>query len=110
MERFSGEKKDVIFPKLEFSIQEPRGDKNYMITFESTTEIQTQAYNAAIRAIAEEENLNIFHQIGTNSQSENPPGFHGWEIYSEEINTEDVRALFPKIQEKAQYYYNLFSS
>lgn len=91
-------------------IKEPQHDKNFMITFTAATTGEAMAYNAAIRSIFEEQSIIVFHQAGTSSNSENPPGYHAWEMFMQ-VDRETLEKLLPDISQKAhELYTTVFAS
>ena len=89
---------------VELLIKSPRGDKNFMIAFDSKSQKQCRAYNFAIETICREAGLQPFHQIGTTPDGSDSPGYHGWEMWKSEVSEKMLRELFPEIQAKAKWY------
>ena len=98
-------------PKLEnkdfreagLSIVEPQMDKNFMISFEAEDENQNKVYNRAIQEICEEQKLNPFHQVGSNTKT----GYQAWEMWAE-VDEETLERLIPEIHKKAKEIYEKY--
>ena len=91
------------FPELpELTIRDPRGDKNFMIGFESENRAVVGALNDAIRKVLEENGLDAYHQIGADPEDPNKPGYHAWEIWRKSISRKEIESFLPKIKTEAE--------
>jgi len=86
---------------VELTIEPPRDDKHWMISFSTDSKDVCRAYNYAIETVTKEARLNPFHQVGVTAFDTNEPGYHAWEFWRE-TNEVELTGLFAKIEEKAQ--------
>ena len=72
-------------------------DKNFMVAFDGSTNIECDIYNSTIQEILEKENFRPFHQVGDS----NEPGYHAWEVW---VNTDraTLLLLLPKIKARVK--------
>lgn len=88
------------FKRAEITIEEPRADKNFMISFEGTDSNQVKAYNRAIREICDEQRMNPFHQHG----SHDDVGYQAWEMWKS-VDRGTLEELIPAIHKRAEANY-----
>lgn len=93
------------FTPLEVSVRDKRGDKNFMLVFNSNDPKMCEIYNEAIFMVLQKHEMRPFHQIGFTNRE---PGVHGWEVW---VPTEksEMEKMIAEVQEEAKRIFDEYN-
>lgn len=101
--------KEIILPDVQLKIREPDGDKNFMVTFNAKTKLESDIFGWAVNKVLKDAGLNPFHQIQGDGERDGFTGYNGYEVWKT-IDRQTLEVLLPKIQAEALRYIRDYTS
>ncbi len=93
------------FKEVEITIEDPKMDKGFFVSFNCDDKEMCKHYNRALDKVLTAHNMRPFHQSG----SFEGKGYQAWELWVS-TNRQALEALIPEIQEQAKADYDLWKS
>ena len=91
---------EINLPDVQLGIRKPDGDKQFMVTFNAKTKLESDIFGYAVYKVLKDAGLNPFHQIQGAGERKDFIGYNGYECWKK-IDRQTLEDLIPQIKEVA---------